>query len=736
MRFTDRVSGKSSSSLAGPLVLGQWLVEAGDAEVVRQNGQTLRSGDAVVPAQSGHWACEGRDNAQCGGHFFGQAAPGNQDYLALEQLGQGLDRLIEADGGWSQWSDVSPLAPGLDDSVDLHPFEKVIERDLEYLARVCHHPRTHIRVEDERVLTSRARRISSRASEWLASHTQDWEQRKLSGVHPRQILANVREEQWELYENRLAARLVDGLAAWLRQRIVEVSRILEQIFCKLEGVGDSSRHNRFLLRRLCSLLGEAWENSEAKAKAELTLKILRSLQHRVLRLMDSPLYRHIPRQASVPAIPTPTNLLVNDDNYRGVARLFGEWSKVACRQTSEADHYARMQGLHRSFIQWCALLVIRACDQVGVKPVGESGVKVPIAPGGKLALGTGVEFDWSSKGILSISIAGSDVVRFVPICHNLEGAQSADEAFRRIAPLASATGTCSCWTVFLHRAQTGESVYPFLAGVGTPPEPSVRGPIDFVRVSPFDIASVERVARIIRWAVLVPRMLEYPPKVHLAGEFCDKVSGPAWKRTGEAECLLLRPLNGKDPLLPELRKSVEEADGQLKALNEERESAAAEQRQHRGDRRALGELNARKTQLNGAIDEARRRLESCRKARDSVEAANRTLALLAMCPCCGKPADVEPREANCFKATCFEEGCGAIWELRKTERTAERTPCLLRDGLEEFAVDSELQAHRIDDILGCDVLAVPVRADDLSVQFLPPRKTRFAPDVEKWLSRS
>ena len=263
----------------------------------------------------------------------------------------------------------------------------------------------------------------------------------------------------------------------------------------------------------------------------------------------------------------------------------------------------------------------------------------------------------------------------------------------------------------------------------------MRGPIDFIRVSPFDIASVERVARIIRWAVLVPMMLEYPPKVHLAGEFCDKASGSAWKRTGEGELFLLRSLNGKDRLLPELSKSVGEAERQLKAVNEERESAAAEQRQHRGDRRALGELNARKTQLNGAIDEARRRLESCTKARDSVEAANRTLALLAMCPCCGEPAVVEPREANCFKATCGEEGCRAVWELRLTELTAERTPCLLCDGLEEFAVDSELQAHRIDDILGCDVLAVPVRADDLSVHFLPPRKTRLAADVEKGLLR-
>ena len=109
-------------------------------------------------------------------------------------------------------------------------------------------------METERVLVARSRRIAPDAPAWLASHTEDWDHRKITGIQPRRILAEVREEQWDLYENRIAVRLVDSLVTWLRRRIAEVRRVLDDIFVRMEGF-DGSESTRYRTERILPAVG-------------------------------------------------------------------------------------------------------------------------------------------------------------------------------------------------------------------------------------------------------------------------------------------------------------------------------------------------------------------------------------------------------------------------------------------------------------------------------------------------
>ena len=139
-------------------------------------------------------------------------------------------------------------------------------------------------METERVLVARARRIAPNAPAWLASHTEDWDYRKISGVQPRRILAEVREERWDLYENRVAVRLVDSLVTWLRRRIAEVRRILDDIFARMESFGESVSGTRHRAERIYRMWGEAWDASHGRELAERTLKRIDRLLYRVPRL--------------------------------------------------------------------------------------------------------------------------------------------------------------------------------------------------------------------------------------------------------------------------------------------------------------------------------------------------------------------------------------------------------------------------------------------------------------------
>jgi hypothetical protein len=67
------------------------------------------------------------------------------------------------------------------------------------------------------------------------------------------------------------------------------------------------------------------DNSAAELAAHTTAK-LEAMYVRVLGLIDSPLYRAVPRGALVTGLKY-TNIFLNDRDYRKVALLWKRWSE-------------------------------------------------------------------------------------------------------------------------------------------------------------------------------------------------------------------------------------------------------------------------------------------------------------------------------------------------------------------------------------------------------------------------
>src|SRR5690606_37609382 len=119
----------------------------------------------------------------------------------------------------------------------------------------------------------------------------------------------------------------------------------------------------------------------------------------LLGLMDSPLYRQIPRRAEVPRALRSTNLLANDDHYRGVARLWHQWSRLMVpRVPTPAEHYARQQALDRAFVDWSALLVVRACEQLRLSPASDEA----FSRGRRVELDGDLSLEWERTGALAL----------------------------------------------------------------------------------------------------------------------------------------------------------------------------------------------------------------------------------------------------------------------------------------------------------------------------------------------
>ena len=724
MKLRDRMSGAEVELPPNPCLFGRWIFsESG----LRLNDSRVESGDALVPGTPGHWTLvRPNDISPLRGHFFADGGLEQQDAAALLELGRILDS--ETAGGWLEWSDRSPLAPGLEEALQPHPLEQHIGRESMHLRTVCSDPRTHVRLETERVLVSRARKLAGSAPAWLSAHTEDWSHRTIVGVQPRRILADVREEEWEIYENCLTVRLIDQLVTWLRQRIAEIRRVREGIFAPLDALGSSAKMSsasRHRTERLFRMWGGAWADHQRVAqRVARALDRLEQLLYPLLGLMDSPLYRRVSRRARVPRALRITNLFRNDPHYRGVARLWDHWSRLAQpRAPSSSELSEQNQKIHRAFIAWSTLLVVRACEQLRLKPTNDAGLDQPLRPGARVELVDELGFTWEHDGAIALRRRGQDLVRFVPLAHAIDGARTREALSACISPLVESVAAAKHWTIILHPAVLDGRGWGEVASVGSPPFPGIPGMIDFIRVSPFALDSVERVARAIRWAVWAPELLAYPPLVKVSEGLLDVPSSLLQPRGSKSHALLRLPGRDESPRIDlgdRLRWAVDEHD----KLSTQRQDIIDQLERVHGDGRRTAELDRAKRKLAQPLEQARGNVNQLEATSRALQEARSRLTSLGRCPVCGESGNFEAHERDCFEARCGSSSCEAVWGLRLDRRTGARIPFLLPGGAARDRWPKTVSPEWVDEQFGSDVLAIPHVGRGDNVSYEVPRTGR------------
>lgn len=286
-----------------------------------------------------------------------------------------LSHLI--DNADSQNSLVSPLLPAtvVSDQSRASVLEQLLEEVLEKgsLDRISIHPRMDLKYEEEVADVSRARRLANRSLTHLASHSECWQRVTFDGVQPRKVLARFSEDDYNTYENRVYARLLDDIENHLKRRLGEVNALRRNLDDALNLTrGDIDLHH-LTSDTICTLWADALWNAEEvdqqlKATSVTTSRLTRQLQ-RIRALKRQGLYRRVPRSAHIGANLHRTNILSHDVHYRHLARLWDALSRERQQTSRKPDEVlADNQVLEERYSQYVGLVICHALVRYGMKP--------------------------------------------------------------------------------------------------------------------------------------------------------------------------------------------------------------------------------------------------------------------------------------------------------------------------------------------------------------------------------
>lgn len=676
-RAFNRLTG-TSAQLPSFSVAGLWVTQ----EMGQLNSLSVPAGTHLLPDVRGvlTWS-----TAPEGVTTVSFPNPGEAE-LHLGSLDVALTGLTLGESDWDDWVATSPLDRDLAKELQRLPLEEAMERDLMHLEAVCRQPRTHLEIFEERQLVSRARQIPVRAVNYLASHTEDWEGRTLRGVRPRRVITNVRDDLYDIYENRVAVRLVDHLTRYVRRRLARLKELTLSLQTIDLNAQEPPSGMHWRQKRIYRLWGESLDLTEAQLLASERLEELSRFLSRLERLRGSLLYTSVPAKSQVAAQLRITNILGNDPHYRRVARLWLSWYRHAhTGHPSLQEQQRTAQHQATQFDRYAFLLTVHALEQFEFVPATDNTVQ----PGTSLPLigpEGSVELSWNHDGTSSLHRDGAEVLRVVASPTALSDLRG-DEISDVIPSLAGEAEASRTQTVLLYPGRASQPPVPEFQTVSGDPD-RIHARISCLPVSTVDLESVERLARVLRWVLTGERFRAYPPVI--ASDVTVPLSDlpSALLRQGRSGYWeLLAPLDD----LPVSWK--QETHQRELALNEAKRQVAA-----------LSHERLQLRQAQRKVERLQAELEEWNAFLTAVEAGRQKLADLRRCPVCGtEEANFAAWQKGQFNCECRD--CGAEWSLRHCQYCHEYHPWLLPH-LREVP-DIEVVPGWADQLYGRDVLTLP-----------------------------
>ena len=672
--FYNRIRESEKIKGQPPLMVGLWLVNQ-DSDLII-NGQPVMNGGFLLPdTENKAFIIDADGDRDVVEPFSFEQFPKETERESILVVSRQLKILENSGATWDEWINISPLVAGIPGKAKLTVLEELLILHGHHLSEIAQRPQQQLKIEIERMPVGRARRIPVRAQEYLSHHTEDWEYPKFSSVVPRRVLSTLPADLLDFYENRLWARMVYGIQQQLTLRREQLRKL--QILGFQQSLGINQRQNR-----IYTLYKEAVSEETLSNTIKDSLDLLENLLQQAFSWIDTRLYKIIPPHSrnSVPSVVRTTNILNSDRHYRYANLLWREYLKNKPEKAkTNSQVQQELQDLCSGFDRYCFLIVCRAMQQLGYK----LSAKIRIQRGSTILLqrnSGNVGLNWQEDGIIQVVIGQIKLLQFVPVVVPLTDAPVVEQIVSRLDYLESLAG--EDYMVFLYPGSALEREV-----LSTDIQQRVNGPgndtlhpgkVGFIPVSLYDLVSIERVGRCLRWAIFGNQYISYPPKIMLPFSYQEQIIKiAAWinpiENTDFSNILRLPTVN------------------ELKLW-----------KKYQGD--ILGEL-IRQPDINS------QHINLLGELRNNVELAFRELRQISSCPVCDCEIEIDNFRQTDDNFTCTCDKCKVTWGTQVCGNCHERYPFLQFNKFADQNSFSQFTPTWAEDNFGMDILAIPCQAN-------------------------
>lgn len=219
----------------------------------------------------------------------------------------------------------SPVMPTqLGELAQMYPLEQLLETTLSagHLQTIAKRPRMDMRYDTEMLPVSRVQRMAVDAVTRLASHSEDWARREITGVVPGRLKAEISQDELVIYENIVFARLLDRLRKTLRKRLRDLDALLSKQ-AEAGKLENAQNLDHRLRHDLCELWGQSSADQPGAGKSVQAIRDqISALLGKVMQLQRSTAVQAIPPMQQVPLSLRSTNILLHDPHYRHLRPLW------------------------------------------------------------------------------------------------------------------------------------------------------------------------------------------------------------------------------------------------------------------------------------------------------------------------------------------------------------------------------------------------------------------------------
>ncbi len=249
----------------------------------------------------------------------------------------------------------------------LQPLDETIQEVLDkgHLHEIARSPNMELIYIENLLPISRVKKFPQSAVRHLAAHSSCWQKRTFTSVVPKSLLALESKDEFNIYENKVYARLIDHLERYLQRRCREVEKI-EEVIKKSGNFSPDKKLYWPMSRGILELWKEGYGLSADAEGGKGTLLQLKKMLKDIRGLKQTGLYKSIPLKDDVGIKIRLTNVLSHDQHYRHVAHLWYMWQDNSKDIKIEPKNALRLNRLlANAYVNYVRLLIERALVDLG-----------------------------------------------------------------------------------------------------------------------------------------------------------------------------------------------------------------------------------------------------------------------------------------------------------------------------------------------------------------------------------